>query len=514
MEDLDVVGESREANPVTAPVDETLPGAPMHFAVKFEETRNPLHLNTGPARLRGPGRITFEGACVGFDGKFGMLRWLRKNKHFQVPESEVLNVQCLGRSVTFQVRTGTGALQTVGLTSPNTLSAVRLAARLPRQQTEAFAVSSAEHTDFHKRLEALSPTAIAVPVIVGINIVVFIAMCLSGVGLFTVDGNAVLPWGSNYGPLTTSGQWWRLATNIFVHFGLLHVALNMFALYSSGRTVERLFGTTRFVVLYLFAGIAASMASLLWNPAINSAGASGAIFGVFGGMLAFVMNKRNEVPQSVMVEHRNSTMIFAAYSLFYGMAHTGIDNAAHVGGLLAGLAMGFVLARPLTSEARAAPQPRNLLLSIALGTALLLSLSWPIAHPSTAVAQTRRFDLLLHQVSDEETAALKSITTLQQRMVTERMDDQQMASALASEVVPKWDAIYREITAVPLQPGDRNFKLRGLMLSYFDARRQQFSLLVRSQASHDAELQAQAIEEKDVADKILSDIKSEQIKLH
>jgi len=514
MEDLDVVRENSEANPLTAPVDKILPGAPMHFAVKFEETRNPLHLNTGPARLRGAGHITFEGACIGFDGKFGSLRWLRKNQHVQVPESDVLNVQCLGRSVTFQVRTGAGALQTVGLTSPNTLSAVRLAARLPRQQTEAFTVSSAEHTDFHKRLDALSPKAIAVPVIVGINIVVFIAMCLSGVGLFAIDGNAVLPWGSNYGPLTTSGQWWRLATNIFVHFGLLHVALNMFALYSSGRTVERLFGTTRFVVLYLFAGIAASMTSLLWNPAINSAGASGAIFGVFGGMLAFVMNKRNEVPQSVMVEHRNSTVAFAAYSLFYGVAHTGIDNAAHVGGLLAGLAMGFVLARPLTTEARAKPQPRNLVLSIALGTVLLLCLSWPIAHPGTEVAQTRRFDLLLHQVSDDETTAVKSVTSLQQRVAPDRLNDQQVASALSSEVAPKWDAIYREIAAVPLQPGDRNFKLRSLMLSYFDARRQQFSLLGRALASHDAGLQAQSMAKKDVADKILSDIKAEQIKQH
>jgi rhomboid protease GluP len=180
-------------------------------------------------------------------------------------------------------------------------------------------------------------------------------------------------WGSNYGPLTTNGQWWRLLTNTFVHFGLLHIAFNMWALYLSGRTVERLLGSTRFVLLYLFAGIAASMTSLLWNPMVNSAGASGAIFGVFGRMLAFVLNPRNAVPQSVMVEHRNSTLAFAGYSLFYGMVHSGIDNAAHIGGLVAGLAMGFLLARPLTSEARRAPKPMGLAVALGVGVIALFS---------------------------------------------------------------------------------------------------------------------------------------------
>jgi rhomboid protease GluP len=337
---------------------------------------------------------------------------LSKSERFIVVLSHVFNVDRSGKSLRFHLRSKTGDIQLMHVGTANATEAARLAARLPKETTPEFAQAMAERSDFHARLDRLSPHAPTVPVLVAINVAVFVAMCVAGVGVFSPRGEAVIGWGSNFGPLTLAGQWWRLLTNVFVHFGVLHIALNTWALYVSGRVAERLFGSARFVLLYLFAGIAGSMASLLWNPAVNSAGASGAIFGVFGGLLAFVLNPRNAVPQSVMVEHRNSTLLFAGYSLFYGFAHSGVDNAAHIGGLLAGLAMGFLLARPLTSEARHSSGRRGPMLALAFGTVAIFALGWPLLHPSAKTLRERQFGVVLSHFADGEAEALAAVRQL------------------------------------------------------------------------------------------------------
>ena len=111
-------------------------------------------------------------------------------------------------------------------------------------------------------------------------------------------------------------------------------------------------------MLYLFAGLSGSLTSLYWHPNLNSAGASGAIFGVLGGLFAFMVNPKTRIPASVAAVHRKSAVVFILYNLFNGFAHAGIDNAAHIGGLVAGFAMGWMLARPVEIEARQDPLPR------------------------------------------------------------------------------------------------------------------------------------------------------------
>jgi hypothetical protein len=148
-----------------------------------------------------------------------------------------------------------------------------------------------------------------------------------------------------------SGQWWRLVTSMFLHFGVMHLAFNMLALWVFGVLAERLFGNVRFLAIYLIAGIAGSVTSFLWHPVVNGAGASGAIFGVLGALLAFFLRGEEGVPKSVLRAQRNSAALYIAYSLLNG-ARMGIDNAAHLGGLLAGMLLGYLLSRPL-SQSRA-----------------------------------------------------------------------------------------------------------------------------------------------------------------
>jgi rhomboid protease GluP len=215
-------------------------------------------------------------------------------------------------------------------------------------------------------------------------VLVFVLMLLGGAGLLAHDGTVAVRFGSNLGRLTMAGQWWRLFTSMFIHFGLLHIALNMTALYQTGRTVERLFGSLHFLLLYLFSGLCGSMVSTLWHPATNSAGASGAIFGVFGGLLAFLLSSDNAIPRSVISEHRSSTIAFIGFNLVSGFVLPGVDNGAHIGGLVGGLAIGFLLARPIDLRAREKAGHHQLVVAALAGLLILGALFYMLvlkAHP-------------------------------------------------------------------------------------------------------------------------------------
>jgi rhomboid protease GluP len=483
-------------------------GSVETFEVNFEVGQGRRLAGTGPARLQGKGRVIVRDTFVEFLGKSGRISWLSKSERFIVVPSRVFNVERSGKSLCIHLRDKTDIIQSIHVRAASVTEATRLAARLPKETTPEFAQAMAERSDFHARLDRLSPHAPAVPVMVAINVAVFIAMCVAGVGIFSPHGEAVIRWGSNFGPLTLGGQWWRLLTNVFVHFGIVHIALNMWALYVSGRIAERLFGSARFVLLYLFAGIAGSMASLLWNPAVNSAGASGAIFGVFGGLLAFVLNPRNAVPQSVMVEHRNSTLLFAGYSLFYGLAHSGVDNAAHIGGLLAGLAMGFLLARPLTNEARRSPGRSGPMLALGFGAVAILALGWPLLHPGAKTLRERQFGLVMSRFADEEAEALAAVRQLGEHVKVARPSRWALAAELSGNVTPKWNALYEEVVAVPLQAADDSYGLQRILLRYLDARRKQFDLLGKAVLADDEAVQALSEKERTKAEQALADLKA------
>src|SRR5271163_1670709 len=121
-----------------------------------------------------------------------------------------------------------------------------------------------------------APREIAVtPFLIVINVLVYLVMVLSGVPFLFSNGPQLVPWGANFGPLTMSGQWWRLLTACFLHFGLIHLAGNMLVLFWVGNFSERAFGNARFLLIYLLGGIGGSLASVYFHPLTVGAGASG-----------------------------------------------------------------------------------------------------------------------------------------------------------------------------------------------------------------------------------------------
>lgn len=184
-------------------------------------------------------------------------------------------------------------------------------------------------------------------VIFGANIAVFIAMTLSlGASMLSnPPGPGLVDWGANYGPLTMSGEWWRLLTAVFVHGSLLHIAFNMWCLWDLGRLAESVYGHWTFAIVYVICGVFSSLASVWWNPGVLSVGASGAVFGIAGALIASFYLGEFSLPRSAIAGTLRSLLIFAGYNLFFGAVIGHIDNAAHIGGLIMGLILGALIAR-------------------------------------------------------------------------------------------------------------------------------------------------------------------------
>lgn len=172
-----------------------------------------------------------------------------------------------------------------------------------------------------------------------INTLVFILMLIKGVHFFDPDTEDIIHWGGNWGPLVLGEhQYWRLITSVFVHIGILHIAMNMYALYFIGLLLEEFVGSKWFLASYLICGIGASAASSFMHSDLVSAGASGAIFGMFGLFLSLLLIKA--VDKSVSQTMLKTIAIYIGYSLLMGL-RGGVDNAAHVGGLICGILLGL-----------------------------------------------------------------------------------------------------------------------------------------------------------------------------
>ena len=230
---------------------------------------------------------------------------------------------------------------------------------------------------------------LATQALFGINVAVFVGMLLSGASLMTPSSETLMAWGANFGPYTLSGDWWRLLTSCFVHIGIIHIGFNMWCLWELGGLAERLYGHVTFLCVYLLCGLSGSLASLWWHttPAL-SAGASGAIFGVAGAVIASI--KLGEFSSGVMAQGvMQSLIVFVGYNVVFGFISGSIDNACHFGGLAAGVVLGALIAK-------AAPEPRLLpRLGIVVLVAALL------AGGGYALQRSRAYPYLLMRASSE-----------------------------------------------------------------------------------------------------------------
>src|SRR5580658_2012040 len=182
-------------------------------------------------------------------------------------------------------------------------------------------------------------------VLVGANVMVFIAMVLASGPSFDFTRQVEVHFGANFGPNTLSGDWWRLVTYMFLHGDLMHIAFNMWCLWDLGALCESLYGRWTFAAIYLITGVAGGVASVAWNPGVLSVGASGAIFGLAGALLASFYLGEFSVPRIAIQGTLRSLLFFVGFNVVFGTMIPGIDNACHFGGLISGLILGALIAR-------------------------------------------------------------------------------------------------------------------------------------------------------------------------
>lgn len=176
--------------------------------------------------------------------------------------------------------------------------------------------------------------------IIFICVLVFILMYVLGNG--STDNYTLLLFGANLDALTKNGDYYRLLTSMFLHIGIMHLLCNMYSLYIIGKEVENVFGKWKYLVIYILSGIAGSILSLAFNHNTICAGASGAIFGLLGALLYFGYYYRPYLGATLT----RSIIPVIAINLIIGFLDSGIDNSAHIGGLVGGLLVAMAVGVP------------------------------------------------------------------------------------------------------------------------------------------------------------------------
>ena len=365
---------------------------------------------------------------------------------YRVSLGQVRNAAVDGTELHFEIKRRLRPARRVNFDSGSADHAQALLARLPPRHSPGFERRWRESRDFHERLHALGGHQWITPALVATNVLVFLATLIASRS-FEPDGNRMLEWGANLGLLTTSGQWWRTITAMFLHGGWLHLLLNMWVLWNVGRLAERLYGSAMFAVLYFATGICGSLTRIAWEPSIASVGASGAIFGVLGALLAMLLHRGARIPRSIALAHWPSTLLFVLFNLVNGYFDPLIDNAAHVGGLLSGLLLGAALVRPVDAEARRHFPARQVALAGAVGVILGGAF---FAHLRTAggqVSVAERYLLDRSWYAREETENLALWNELVIRSSTGNVSDAELGDTFETRIVPFWKSAQQRLEA-------------------------------------------------------------------
>lgn len=319
--------------------------------------------------------------------------------------------------------------------------------------------------------------------IIAINVIVFILMVMNGAGLFEPDVRIHAKWGSNYSPLTLSGDSWRLVTNIFIHFGLIHLLMNMYALYSISVYLEPMIGKLKFITAYLATGILASLASLWWHSeGVNSAGASGAIFGMYGLFLALLLTKL--IPDVIRKGLLPGIAVFVIYNLVYGMKG-GIDNAAHIGGLVSGFVVGFIYSVAIRQEKQERKAvwavPAVAVITIAAAVFFLQNNQAPAAERDAAILEIKGAS---YKDSEKFNDRLNEFRGLEKKAVAifdnREMTDEEFKKQIQETAMPLWEQAETMLTKTKNYDIPEEMHIRAAkLIEYIGLRKEELNLLIK-----------------------------------
>lgn len=488
-----VVARDPTAPPATeAPV--------LDVAARFSPGRGPLAW-IEPVRndyhLIGTGHVLVGSHYVRVRGRrLQLALGLPVEREFELHKQHITDVEHGSNMVRFVYREPGAKPKALTFWVENAAVAAELAGHLPAERAADFQPLLPVQVEFEERLLQRTPIAWLTTTLVVLNIAVFLVTLFAGANLFKPSGAAYAEWGSNFGPYTTSGEWWRLLTSMFLHFGIVHLLFNAWALAAIGPLIERLLGSARFALLYLVAGVAASLASISWQPLVNSAGASGAIFGLYGTLLAVLLRGRQFMPGAIIMPMRKFTLIFVSYALLLGFFAKGIDNAAHVGGLIAGFMLGLLLARPArTTDSQ--PVDDASMFAMAAGASMLILVIGLAAaqHRAGSLQGDGRYVQTQRWLARMEHKAMTREDELWEMAKNNELNDDEFADAMDASVLPIWREAERRLANIELEAGSRLASKLEYLRQLATMRRRAYELCVRGARLHDRKILDKCVQE-------------------
>ena len=437
--------------------------------------------------FKGKGTLTIRasGPAYIFQGqRTGMFSGPPIN--LELAADEIWNVAVKGRRVSFKTAWGEAGKKGLPFVffCEDDATAQLVASLLPTQLDPDFVATHEFTTRLNALADAQSPWTSATNLIIALNALVFVIMGLLGAGWITVD--SMMPYflyGANNGAATTDGEWWRLLTSMFVHYGLIHLLLNMWALYQAGHFLEKLQGRALYTLTYLGSGLAGGILSIAWHGDKTwSAGASGAIFGVYGAILGYMLREKQGLPPGVYKPMMKSTLGFAAYNLFYGM-RAGVDNSAHLGGLVGGFALGWLLALPVDREARLGRTRQKLQLGLGALAVMVAAGVFLTPRFNYSVADELKWDAVEKDFGPKESEFLehhqKALPGLKRGS-----NGPAHAEWMAANLVPLYEQWGRRLQALSLAPGRLTAVRRDAVIKIFRLRLDCYRHLIAGLQAH------------------------------
>jgi rhomboid protease GluP len=326
---------------------------------------------------------------------------------------------------------------------------------------------------FPPQAVAVSRQPLATSALLAINIAVFLAMLASGGNWINPAPEHVLRWGADYGPLTFNGQYWRLITSMFLHFGIIHLFGNMWCLWSLGQLTEKLLGPLAVIGSYLLTGIGADLLSLSWAPMRISAGASGAIFGIAGVLITTLYYGKHNLPKESVNRLLGYVLRFSFLNLLFGLKDH-VDNMAHLGGLVTGLLIGLFFARTFVVPAEERASQKRMILGIS--ALVLLALFVPIAKAKQYAAEFGKGQEAFDQ--KDYKAAIEHM----KKYTLERPDDEYAHAILGASfqtIGQADDAIHEYERGLAIDPDNHYIQSTWLKCMFLKTSRERRSLSLK-----------------------------------
>ena len=318
---------------------------------------------------------------------------------------------------------------------------VKEAASRPRPDTEAFGNALRERTS----------RAFVTPAIMALNAAVFLLM-LVGPGALS-DPETLVRWGANFGPRTTNGEWWRLVTAMFVNAGLLQLLINTIGLWQVGLMLERLVGHFSFAAAYLAAGVLANLVSLWMAPVVVSGGASGAVLGVYGLLIAWFVSgafkqPTLKIPLRALTRLMPATLVFILYSL----SAESIEGSAEITGLATGLACGLGLMTGISDR-----KPPALRIAAAMGATVILAVASAV--PLRGLADVRPE---IAKISALEDRTAREYDEAREQFRKDHVSAEALAQMIDRKILPELRAARIRLKAIDGVPREHQPLVAGV----------------------------------------------------